>query len=144
MSSGIPNSWPSIASCKRKYCQLSGCRKPGRFKGSGGCFDSCIVVRYIAPLRVTFLNYDQIPKLAVRAVDILRECQLNAHPMFFNVFSNGGSFLYSRMIQTIAATHHVGECTFDIQGTIFDSAPFPQTISSFYRALKTIVNHYTW
>ncbi|CAG7720037.1 unnamed protein product [Allacma fusca] len=49
----------------------------------------CIVVRFIAPLRVTFLNFDKLPKLAVRAVDILKKWQLNEHPMFFNVFSNG-------------------------------------------------------
>ncbi|CAG7726175.1 unnamed protein product, partial [Allacma fusca] len=103
----------------------------------------CIVVRFIAPLRVTFLNFDKIPKLSVRAVDILKECQLNAHPMFFYVFSNGGSFFYSPMIQSIAAKHHAGECEFDIRGTIFDSAPYPQSISSYYRAMKAIANNYT-
>ncbi|CAG7733902.1 unnamed protein product [Allacma fusca] len=100
----------------------------------------CIVLRYTAPLRVIFYDTDKFPVLADRFVRLLKDLQLQSHPIFFHVFSNGGSFLYSYILKEISAQKNPAE--FDLRGTIFDSAPVPRNIMSCYRAFINIFSSY--
>jgi len=59
--------------------------------------------------------------------------------MFFHMFSNGGGFTYSYMLAELTLQHR----QFDIRGTIFDSAPAPRELGSYFRALLNIFESYS-
>ncbi|CAG7734203.1 unnamed protein product, partial [Allacma fusca] len=59
---------------------------------------------------------------------------LENHPIFIHTFSNGGAFFYTYLIKEFSKQQ--SSRAFDFRGTIFDSAPFPQSIQLGYRATK--------
>lgn len=57
-------------------------------------FNSCITLRYTAPVDCLFLRRDKMPYIGKRLVQVLLDKSLGEHPIFFHIFSNGGAFLY--------------------------------------------------
>ncbi|ODN04461.1 Transmembrane protein [Orchesella cincta] len=99
----------------------------------------CIVLRYITPLRYHFVDTRKLPHLAEKIVRLLKDLQLDAHPTFFHVFSNGGAFTYSYILRELARVQNTFQM--DIKGTIFDSAPSPRSMQTCFQALVSIFSN---
>ncbi|CAL8103514.1 unnamed protein product [Orchesella dallaii] len=99
----------------------------------------CIVLRYITPLRYHFIDTRKLPYLAEKIVRLLKDLQLDAHPTFFHVFSNGGAFTYSYILCELASVQDTFKM--DIRGTIFDSAPSPRSMQTCFKALVSIFSN---
>nr|CAD7255730.1 unnamed protein product [Timema shepardi] len=94
----------------------------------------CITVRYIAPAGC-LIWHGKMTHLGKRLVELIMDMSLEDHPIFFHVFSNGGSYLYQQMSQ---AMRHVDK-PLKVKGCIFDSAPGENRISSLYLAISAII-----
>jgi len=102
----------------------------------------CIVLRYIAPVSAVFIHTSKMPVLANRLVRLLQDLQLDSHPIFFHVFSNGGSFTYSCLLHELYKIHRMrNTMALDIRGTIFDSSPAPRNLGTGFLAVKSIFGH---
>lgn len=99
----------------------------------------CITLRYITPLRFHFMATTKLPILAHRIVKFIKDLKLDDHPVFFHVFSNGGSNTYSYILREL--NNHKNSVSLDIRGTIFDSAPCPRRLLTSYNALISIFSN---
>lgn len=96
----------------------------------------CIVLRYITPVKALFIQTQKLPVLAKRLVRLIQDMQLESHPIFFHVLSNGGSFMYSAILRELYKVRKT--VTLDIRGSIFDSAPSPRNLGKAFLAVKNI------
>jgi len=102
----------------------------------------CIVLRYIAPIKMLFIETSKLPVMAEKLLCLLKDMQLDSHPIFFHVFSNGGAFTYSYILREMSLRPELGQL--DIRGTIFDSAPTPRNLWIVFKALVNIFGDYNW
>jgi hypothetical protein len=94
----------------------------------------CIVLRYITPVKALFVQTQKLPVLAERLVRLLKDLQLDSHPIFFHVFSNGGSFMYSYILRELKFKN----IQLDLRGSIFDSCPAPRNLGKAFQAVASI------
>lgn len=59
--------------------------------------NSCITLRYTAPVECLFWRWDRMPNIGKQLVQVISDRSLDEHPIFFHVFSNGGAFLYQHV-----------------------------------------------
>ncbi|CAG7722091.1 unnamed protein product, partial [Allacma fusca] len=95
-----------------------------------------IVLRCITPVRVIAHNQCMFPLVAKAVLSALKKYNLNSHPLFLHVFSNGGSYLYSYLLKEISVGKN--QLKLDVRGTIFDSGPYPRSVKTQYRAVAAI------
>jgi len=88
-------------------------------------------------VKVLFWDARKLPSVAKRLVSLLQEMQLESHPTFFHIFSNGGGFTYSYVLRELARVE--SNFKMDIRGTIFDSAPAPRNMQTCFKALSNIL-----
>lgn len=91
----------------------------------------CITVRYTAPVEYIFWHHNKMEHLAVRLLDLISDMNLEGHPIFFHIFSNGGAYLYQHISHVMQKQE---KPKLNIKGAIFDSAPGERRFLSMYRA----------
>ncbi|XP_034944434.1 transmembrane protein 53 [Chelonus insularis] len=96
---------------------------------------SFITLRYIAPVECLFWRRDKLPLIGRRLLQVISDKNLNQHPIFFHIFSNGGALLY----QHISLAMEQMKCDIKVKGVIFDSAPGERRVTSLYKAISAIV-----
>ncbi|KAJ1525490.1 hypothetical protein ONE63_010299 [Megalurothrips usitatus] len=75
-------------------CQDKHLAKYGNIYSDKGC----VTLRCTAPLGSLFLRRRRMRELGRRLLDELLDLNLNEHPIFFHVFSNGGAYLYKHVV----------------------------------------------
>ncbi|ESP05223.1 hypothetical protein LOTGIDRAFT_75744, partial [Lottia gigantea] len=81
----------------------------------------CITVRYTAPSKYLYFNHGKLARLAKGVLDTLYDRNLEDHPIFIHMFSNGGCYVYyniCHLVHNDSKYHNLR-----IEGSIFDSAP---------------------
>ncbi|KAL6257192.1 hypothetical protein P5V15_012121 [Pogonomyrmex californicus] len=96
---------------------------------------SCITLRYTAPVECLFWRRDKMPYIGKRLLQVITDKQLDEHPIFFHVFSNGGAFLY----QHISLAMQRANTPFKVRGVIFDSAPGERRLTALFKAISAII-----
>jgi hypothetical protein len=80
--------------------------------------------------------------LAHRLIRLIQDLQLESNPIFFHVFSNGGSFMYSAVLAELYKLQSkYKKAGLDIRGTIFDSAPAPRNLGKCFKAVSSIFDN---
>ncbi|OXA51140.1 Transmembrane protein 53 [Folsomia candida] len=100
----------------------------------------CIVLRYITPVKALFVQTGKLPVLSNRLIHLISDLQLESHPIFFHVFSNGGSFTYASILRELYKMQD--KLCLDIRGTIFDSAPTPRNLGKCFGAVSNIFENF--
>lgn len=95
----------------------------------------CVTLRCTAPLHCLFLRRSKMRHLGERLLDELMDLNLNEHPIFFHVFSNGGAYLFKH----VALAMQERAAPIKVLGVIWDSAPGERRFRSMYLALKAIL-----
>lgn len=96
---------------------------------------SCITLRYTSPVECLFWKRHRMRDIGSRLVQVIADMNLNEHPIFFHVFSNGGAFLY----QHVSIAMEQLETPLKVKGVIFDSAPGERRLTSLFRAISAIL-----
>lgn len=87
-----------------------------------------------------FTNLDNLGTMTHQLLTVVQDLQLDGHPIFFHVFSNGGGVTYSSFLHEMI----LSSVQLDIRGTIFDSAPSPRSMKTCYKALINIYAGFKW
>ncbi|XP_024939634.1 transmembrane protein 53 isoform X2 [Cephus cinctus] len=97
--------------------------------------NSCITLRYTAPVECLFWHRDRMKRIGRRLVEVISEKNLDKHPIFFHVFSNGGAYLYQHVSLAMQQTNS----KLKVKGVIFDSAPGERRLTSLFKAISAIL-----
>lgn len=95
----------------------------------------CVTLRCAAPLEFMFLRRGKMRALGRRVLDDIMDLNLNEHPIFFHVFSNGGAYLYKH----VALAMQERAAPVKVLGVIWDSSPGVGCFRSMYLAFKAIM-----
>nr|XP_023671593.1 transmembrane protein 53 [Paramormyrops kingsleyae] len=120
----------------------AGCRDKHLAKYSSMYNDQgCITFRYTAPLRSVFISesfgYRELNTTAHKLLELLYEYEVENHPIFFHIFSNGGFMLY-RYIAELLRDHQQFR-TLRVVGVVVDSAPGNRNLRGGLRAIMASV-----
>ncbi|XP_041358941.1 transmembrane protein 53-like [Gigantopelta aegis] len=82
-----------------------------------------ITVQYTAPTDILFFsgNAAKLKIIAQKLLDILFEHNLEDHPLFFHIMSNGGGFVYNNLTAWIHSSSKYSRL--QVYGCIYDSCP---------------------
>ncbi|CAK9805334.1 Transmembrane protein 53 [Anthophora plagiata] len=95
----------------------------------------CITLRYTAPVKCLFWQRDKLPNIGKRLIKVIKNKNLDQHPIFFHVFSNGGAFLY----QHVSLAMQKDYTPLKVKGVIFDSAPGERRLTALFKAISAII-----
>lgn len=95
-----------------------------------------ITVRYTAPVENLFWKRSEMKVLGEKVLKLIFDMNFEEHPIFFHMFSNGGTYVYLNILTAMKKHRH--RRALNICGSIFDSAPGQRRFSSLYRALSAI------
>ncbi|CAK9825404.1 Transmembrane protein 53 [Anthophora retusa] len=95
----------------------------------------CITLRYTAPVKCLFWQRDKLPNIGKRLIKVIKSKNLDQHPIFFHVFSNGGAFLY----QHVSLAMQKDYTPLKVKGVIFDSAPGERRLTALFKAISAII-----
>ncbi|XP_066591147.1 transmembrane protein 53 [Prorops nasuta] len=96
---------------------------------------SCITVRYTAPVECLFWRTDRMPYIGQKLLEALMDKNLEDHPIFFHVFSNGGAATYQHVSLAMQKT----DSPLKVKGVIFDSAPGERRLITLFKAISAIL-----
>ncbi|XP_057333328.1 transmembrane protein 53 [Microplitis mediator] len=96
---------------------------------------SFITLRCTAPVEYLFLRHDKLPSIGRKLLNIIKERNLDEHPIIFHIFSNGGAYLYQHVSLAMDQINN----NIKVKGVIFDSAPGERRITSLFKALSAIM-----
>lgn len=115
-------------------CQDKHLAKYGNIYSDKGC----VTLRCTAPLGSLFLRRRRMRELGRRLLDELLDLNLNEHPIFFHVFSNGGAYLYKHVVLAMQE-RTAPAAPLRVLGVVWDSAPGERRFRSMYLALRAIL-----
>ncbi|CAG5085403.1 Similar to TMEM53: Transmembrane protein 53 (Bos taurus) [Cotesia congregata] len=96
---------------------------------------SFITLRCTAPVEYLFLRHDKLPSIGRKLLNIIKERNLDEHPIIFHIFSNGGAYLYQHVSLAMDQINN----NIKVKGVIFDSAPGERRITSLFKAISAIM-----
>ncbi|XP_061197630.1 transmembrane protein 53-like [Saccostrea echinata] len=82
----------------------------------------CITIQYIPPTDVSYVKPKLMTNLAKKVLDLIKDFNLEANPIFFHIFSNNGSFMYTEITKLLTSPGNKYR-NLQVKGTIIDSAP---------------------
>ena len=85
-------------------------------------FFRCITIQYIPPTDVSYLNPKLMTNLSTKLLDLIKDFNLEANPIFFHIFSNNGSFMYTEITKVLISPGNKYK-NLQVKGAIIDSAP---------------------
>jgi len=89
----------------------------------------CISIRYTAPIDVTYFQPHELRIISKKLLDLIPDYSLEENPVFFHVFSNNGSFVYSQISDILLSGEHKKYNCLKVKGCIIDSAPGKRRIT---------------
>lgn len=101
-------------------------------------------MRYTAPVENLFWKRSEMKLLGEKVLKLIFDMNFEEHPIFFHMFSNGGTYMYMNILRAMKNSKHRGHRReLNICGSIFDSAPGQRRFSSLYRAISAIYGQRT-
>ncbi|KAL3867876.1 hypothetical protein ACJMK2_040722 [Sinanodonta woodiana] len=94
----------------------------------------CITIRYIAPKEITFFKTELLPAVASKLLDLLQDYSLEDNPIFFHIFSNNGSYVYTNILKVLHEDKEQKLAKLQVKGVMFDSAPGQRRLHQAARA----------
>ncbi|XP_035699540.1 transmembrane protein 53-A-like [Branchiostoma floridae] len=101
----------------------------------------CITIRYIMPTYDIFFHTYKARTVAYKILELIFDLNLEGHPIFFHVFSNGGGFIYRYLTEMVASQRGGQVGALQIVGCIFDSCPSRRSLIVGMKALLTSMHH---
>ncbi|KAK3592152.1 hypothetical protein CHS0354_019444 [Potamilus streckersoni] len=94
----------------------------------------CITIRYIAPKEITFFKTELLPTVASKLLDLIQDYNLEDNPIFFHIFSNNGSYVYTNILKVLHEDKEKKLVKLQVKGVIIDSAPGQRRLHQAARA----------
>ena len=78
---------------------------------------------------MTYFQPDELRIISKKLLDLIPDYSLEENPVFFHVFSNNGSFVYSQISDILLSGEHKKFNCLKVKGCIIDSAPGKRRIT---------------